>query len=62
MIHEKFIETITTSIFHLKFKENNENDMAARGICFYFYYRPKLSQIGQKGLAGAADARLAGHK
>ena len=26
-IHEKFIETITTSIFYLKFKENNENDM-----------------------------------
>ena len=26
-IHEKLIETITTSIFYLKFKENNENDM-----------------------------------
>ena len=25
--------------------------MAARGICFDFYYRPKLSQIGQNGLA-----------
>jgi hypothetical protein len=25
------IETITTSIFYSKFKENNENDMAALG-------------------------------
>ena len=43
-IHEKFIETITTSIFHLKFKENNENDMAAHGICFDFYYWTNLRQ------------------
>ena len=33
--------------------------MAAHGICFDFYYRPKPSQIGQNGLAAAADARLA---
>ena len=33
--------------------------MAAHGICFHFYYRPKPSQIGQNGLAAAADARLA---
>ena len=32
--------------------------MAAHGICFDFYYRPKPSQIGQKGLAAASDARL----
>ena len=32
-IHEKFIETITTIISYLKFKENYEND--------------KLRQIGQ---------------
>ena len=36
-IHEKIIETITTSIFYFKFKENNENDMAAHAICFDFY-------------------------
>ena len=48
--HEKFIETITTSIFHLK-KETNENDMAAHGICLDFYYQPKPSQIGQNGSA-----------
>ena len=60
MIHEKFIKTITTSIFHLEVKENNENDMAAHGICFDFYYRPKLSQHGQNGSAAAAvDAHLA---
>jgi hypothetical protein len=34
--------------------------MAAHGICFDFYYQPKSSQIGQNGLAAAADARLAG--
>ena len=33
--------------------------MASHGICFDFYYRPKLSQIGQNGLAAAADTRLA---
>ena len=32
--------------------------MAAHGICFDIYYRPKLSQIGQNGSAAAADARL----
>ena len=42
------------------FKENNENDMAAHGICFDFYYQPKLSQIGENGLAAAASAHLAG--
>ena len=57
-IHKKFIDTITTSIFYLNFKENNENDMAAHGICFDFYYRPKPSQIGQNGSAAAADARV----
>ena len=34
--------------------------MAAHGICFDFCYLPKPSQIGQNGLAAAADARLAG--
>ena len=34
--------------------------MAAHGICFDFYYRPKPSQIRQNGSAAAADARLAG--
>ena len=33
--------------------------MAAHGICFDFYYRPKPSQIGQNGSAAAADTRLA---
>ena len=59
IIHEKFIETISTNIFNWKFKENNETDMAAHGICFDFHYRPKPSQIGQNGSAAAADARLA---
>ena len=47
-------------IFHLNFKENNENqkDLAAHGIFFEFYYRPKPSQTGQKVSAAAADARL----
>ena len=34
--------------------------MAANGICFDFYYRPKPSQTGQNGSAAAADARLPG--
>ena len=33
--------------------------MAAHGICFDFYYRPKPSQIGQNSSAAAADTRLA---
>ena len=33
--------------------------MAAHGICFDFYYRPKPSKIGQNGTAAAADASLA---
>ena len=33
--------------------------MAAHGICFDFYYRPKPSQIGQNSSAAAADAPLA---
>ena len=54
------MEIITTSIFHLEFKENIENDIAVHGICFDFYYPPcKLSQIGQNGSAAAADACLA---
>ena len=35
--------------------------MAVHGIYFDFYYRPKTSQIGQNGLAAAADTRLADH-
>ena len=58
-IHENFIDTITTSIFHLELKENNENDMAAHWICFDFYDQPKSIQIEQKGLEAAADAPLA---
>ena len=41
-------------------KENNENDMPENRIWSDFYYRPKPSQIGQNGLAAAADACLAG--
>ena len=37
------------------FKENNETDMAAHGICFDFYYRPKQSQLGQNGSVAAVD-------
>ena len=51
---------MTTSIFYLKFKENNENDMAAHGICFDFYYRPKPRQTGQKGCRAFVDTHLAG--
>ena len=56
--NEKLIEIFTTSIFYSKSKENNENDMAAHGICFDFHYRPKPSQIGQNSLAAAADTCL----
>ena len=33
--------------------------MASHGICFDFYYQPKLSKIGQNNSAAAADACLA---
>jgi hypothetical protein len=54
------LKSSPSSIFHFKFKGKNENDMASHGICFDFYYRPKPSQIGQNGLAAAADTCLAG--
>ena len=34
---KKLIDTITTSNFYLKFKENNENDMAAQVFWAVFY-------------------------
>jgi hypothetical protein len=43
----KFIETITTSIFYLKFKESNENDMTAHAIIFDFCNQPLPSRTGQ---------------
>jgi hypothetical protein len=39
------IEIFTASIFYSKFKENNENDTAANGICFDF--RPSQQPIKQ---------------
>ena len=46
-IHEKMIETITTRIFYLKFKENNKNYMNEYAFCFDFccFFQP--SRIGQ---------------
>ena len=58
MMAEKFIETITTSILYLKFKENSQNDKAAHGICFDFYYQPKPRQTGQNGCQAFVDTRL----
>jgi hypothetical protein len=43
---KKLIDTITTSNFYLKFKENNENDMAAQVFWAVFYSSRRLSQIG----------------
>ena len=34
---KKLIDTITTSNLYLKFKENNENDMAAQVFWVVFY-------------------------
>ena len=58
---KKFIKTISTSIFYLKFKVNNENDIAAHGICFDFYYWPKPRRIGQNSCQAFVDTRLAGN-
>ena len=44
-MHEKFIETITTSILYLEFKENNENDMVAYGFIFIFITGPSRSKL-----------------
>ena len=42
----KLIETITTSTFYLKFKDNNEDDMAAHVFWAVFYSNQRPSQIG----------------
>ena len=42
---KKMIDTITTSNFYLKFKENNENDMAAQVFWAIFYSSWRPSQI-----------------
>ena len=42
---EKLIDAITTSNFYLKFKENNENDMAANVFWTVFCSSRQLSQI-----------------
>jgi len=34
------IDTITTNNLYLKFKENNENDMAAQVFCAVFLFQP----------------------
>ena len=58
---EKLIETITTSIFYSNFKVNNENDMAAHSICFYFSFcQQQPSKIGQNSCRASADTPLAG--
>jgi hypothetical protein len=36
---KKFVDTITITIFYLKFKENNENDMAAQVFWAVFCFR-----------------------
>jgi hypothetical protein len=41
------IDTITTRNFYLKFKEYNENDMAAQVFRAVFYSSRQLSQISQ---------------
>ena len=53
------MEIFTTSNFYLKFKENIENDMAAHGICFNLYYRPKPRQTGQNSCRAFVDTHLA---
>ena len=58
-IHEKLIETITTSIFYLELIENYENDMAAHGICFDFQPSRRPSTITALPAKAFADARLA---
>ena len=45
-ISKKKIDTITTSNLYLKFKESNENDMAAQVFWAVFYSSWQLSQIG----------------
>ena len=44
--HKKLIDTITTSNFYLKFKENDENDMVAQVFWAVFYSSQRPSQIG----------------
>ena len=42
---KKMIDTITTSNFYLKLKENNENDMAAQVFWYVFHSSRRLIQI-----------------
>ena len=51
---EKLIDTITTSNFYLKFKENNKNDMAAQVFGAVFYSSKRPSQIGPMADFGGA--------
>ena len=57
--HQYFFWWFSTSIFYSKFKENNENDMVAHGICFDFYYQPKPRQTGQNDCWAFVDICLA---
>ena len=58
-IHEKLIETITTSIFYLELIENYENHMAAHGICFDFYPSQQPSTMAALLAKAFADICLA---
>ena len=44
----------TTSVFYLKFKENNENDMAAHAFWAVFCSSQRPSQIGPTAEKGGA--------
>jgi hypothetical protein len=48
----KLIETI---IYYLKFKENNENEMAVHAIHFDFYYCKQLSTMAALPAKAFAD-------
>ena len=47
---KNLIDTITTSNFYLKSKENNENDMAAQVFWAVFYSSLQPSQIGSTAM------------
>jgi hypothetical protein len=56
------LETITTTIFYLRNKVNNDNDMAAHAICFYFHFCQQPSRIGQNSCRALADIKGTGKK
>ena len=57
---ERFIETITISIFYSKSNVNNRNDMAAHSICAYLSFCQQPHKIELNSCQASADMPIEG--